>query len=218
MRTQLGWNRLLVRRLTYCLWPTRALPKAALYYVFQRLALWGARQKREFDGIIIAEVGPNSISTKHFIGQTVGALQLIRDADAKRFRRVKREIRYILNAPLLSLAQYERVCRTCRVDFSRFDFDIDESTALVEYASTLVHEATHGYLHSRYVIRRRSDGDRIERLCIMEEMRFARRLGVNQDARAQGVDAEILASSRLRKRIGSMDFRGRLRYVLDRWR
>src|SRR5262249_5862184 len=66
--------------------------------------------------------------------------------------------------------------RMCEVDYNRYDFATNHDWYLRCYASTLVHEATHGEIFSRYVIGSVRNRLRIEKLCHSEERRFLRRL------------------------------------------
>ena len=58
----------------------------------------------------------------------------------------------------------------------RYNFPKDHDWYLRCYAATLVHEATHGAIYSRYIGHTRRNRLRIERLCHTETLRFLRRL------------------------------------------
>ncbi len=130
-----------------------------------------------FEGIkIIApparkeEIGPP------FLEGTVAALRLIQSVDPRRFRRVLREIAFVEDMPLLSLASYRRLMKSCAVDYAQYDSEQRKQhpewyTWL--YATCLVHEATHGAIFSRHIQYTSRLRERIERLCWTEERRFA---------------------------------------------
>ncbi len=168
------------------------------------------------EGILIADLGPSSHFPGVFESTTIEALRLIQEADPRRFRRVKREIKCIINSLLLGVGEYRRLCHTCRVDFARLYLENNYHESLREYACTLVHEATHGHIHSRYVPQYSKNYDRVERLCILEEMRFARRLGFSQAELDEIVGEQML--KRPWHEYRSMNLVQRIKRVLTRWR
>lgn len=96
--------------------------------------------------------------------------------DARRFVRVQRTIRLIVNLPLRYGAKYWTFGKVCDVDLSQLPFRSKPTLAMHHYVCTLVHEATHGHVERfrlPYVKRTRV---RIERLCVLEAWRFAMRL------------------------------------------
>src|SRR5690348_2743535 len=81
-----------------------------------------------------------------FVTFTKQALNLIERTDPRRYRRVEREIRYIVNTYLVSSAEYRRGIRRCSVDFARYKVDPSHPRYewyLASFACTLIHEATH---------------------------------------------------------------------------
>jgi hypothetical protein len=147
------------------------LPFAAfLGFANQRSALGSHR------GITICASSFSRVPGREFLQRTREALELVEHFDARRFRRIQREIRFIVHTELPSGANYRRVGRFCCVDFARYDFAKDRDWYLRGYAATLVHEATHGAMYSRYIGYTGYRRLRIERLCRAEELRFLRRL------------------------------------------
>ncbi len=127
-------------------------------------------------GIRLCDLNFDETDDPAFLARTKEALDLIRNADSRRFRRVQKEIGYILNGELTSSAQYSRLFKICRVDFGLFKFAEYPDYSIRAYACTLVHEATHGAIYSRGIPYTETNRSRIERLCEEERCRFAKRL------------------------------------------
>ncbi len=113
---------------------------------------------------------------------TTEALLLVGVVDPRRYRRIQREIRLVKDLPFDIGARYIRIDRECQVNFSKFKCDWSDPSSseyewyLAQYAATLVHEATHGYLISRGVPYTQTIRAFCERMCVTEERRFAQRL------------------------------------------
>ena len=105
---------------------------------------------------------------KHF----VQALEIIKQGDPRRFRRVQRRLAYIVNGVCLGGAEYNHPLKVCYVDLKRFDFTSDEKGYVLQLARALVHEATHGEVEAHGITYNKSNRLRVERLCYQEEMRF----------------------------------------------
>jgi hypothetical protein len=127
------------------------------------------------DGIKIVDVSQSRKADHRFQADTVAALHLIRSVDPRRFRRIQREIEFIVNCEAVSFASYNRPLRRCEVDYGRLDATDDPEWYLWGYSAVVVHEATHGVLYSRHIAYTPELRSRIERLCHTEEKRFARR-------------------------------------------
>ena len=63
------------------------------------------------------------------------------------------------------------------VDFAQLLLPEQEDLSLRLYAMTLVHEATHGYLHARFIPYTKRTRSRVERICENEENHFVKQLG-----------------------------------------
>jgi hypothetical protein len=118
-----------------------------------------------------------------FAQATRAALEMIQRYDPRRFRVMEREVRLIVNQSLVSGASYDRSIRQCKIDFARYWVDADGHLCtdpkaedyewyLSRYASTLVHEATHGRLDSLHFAFTKNTRLRIERICVSEQRRF----------------------------------------------
>ena len=130
-----------------------------------------------YKGIDISSASFNRSNDAEFLERTVQALQMVERLDVRRFRRIQREVRFIVNCELSDAgASYRRTGHVCQVDFRRYDFGRDAEWYLRSYASALVHEATHGAIYSRYVAYTPKSRCAIERLCHTEEHRFVMRL------------------------------------------
>lgn len=132
------------------------------------------RIKGEHAGIRLLDLTKSRHDPKEFFLRTASALDLIRELDSLRYTRVMNEIRTIANIYLLSLARYQRLGRICSIDFWRFPWTVNSDFSLKRYACTLIHEATHGKIESHRILYSEANRARIERLCVLESMRFAR--------------------------------------------
>lgn len=133
-----------------------------------------------FEGIKIIDVSLHREVDQRFRANTVKALELINSVDPRRFHRIQRQIKYIVNCEGLKWASYDRGLKSCEVDYSRIDDTSNEQWYLWCYATTLVHEATHGAIYSRYIDYTQKLRPRIERLCHKEEKRFASRFDTSE--------------------------------------
>src|SRR5438093_3362159 len=128
-------------------------------------------------GIRISD--PFPASRAEFVAAVTEALELIRASDSLRFARVRREIRVILNCPGLTWAAYHRSHRICRIDLDVYPLVPDRRNGIIFLACSLIHEATHGHLHTRRIANRDRDYARIENICTEEEIRFGRKFGLD---------------------------------------
>jgi len=104
--------------------------------------------------------------------------------DPRRFRRVQREAHVVVVRSLRDMSGgYKRLGRRIFLNFTHLQAaeEYGPNHAYYEWfvawwACTIVHEATHGALYSRYIPYTRETYLRIERMCHDEEARFAARL------------------------------------------
>jgi hypothetical protein len=76
------------------------------------------------DGIKIVDSSRKKDSS--FRSDTLAALELIKSADPRRYRRLQREVRFITNferIEQLGFASYNRSWRNCQVDYRRIKAD-----------------------------------------------------------------------------------------------
>jgi hypothetical protein len=113
-----------------------------------------------------------------FIRATTDALALIQRVDPRRYGIILREAAFIVSGELTSGGCYERCNRSIEVDFPRYgvypEAD-DYGWYLARYAAVLVHEATHGRLHSQWFPYTKGTRAQIERICHAEQSRFLTR-------------------------------------------
>ena len=125
------------------------------------------------DSIRIVDVRKRGDSFEHTIA---AALQLVREHDPRRYKRITRHINWIVNEFSHSQGlEYNPRIRVCSVEFCEPEGVNQELLAAV-YACSLVHEATHGVISDREIPYDGEDRRRIERLCVAEQNRFASRL------------------------------------------
>ena len=128
----------------------------------------------EYQAIGFSDWNQNPKDDALFVIKTTEALKLIEQLDPRRFARIKRYIRYIQNTELYSGGRY--IHGICQIDFGRYNFIAHPDWSLYQYAGTIIHEATHGMLHTRGIRYRKSDWVQIERICRAEQNRFLSRI------------------------------------------
>jgi hypothetical protein len=147
-----------------------------------------------FHGIILADCRKLSLQFERTV---LGSLQLICDNDPRRFQRVRRYIQWVLNCPLSPNlhAEYHWHTRTCKIDFQEPEPNDKEPWHRIYNvafnARSLVHEATHGELAARGIAYTPENRVRAEKLCIMEENRFLKRIEERAKARSDS-DLEVV--------------------------
>lgn len=146
--------------------------------------LWTVRHSEvaRFDGIGLADVRRRGDSFARTIGHS---LRLVKELDARRYARITRLIRWIVNGVYVkgTVATYFLSIRTCWVQFEDDFPELTEDILAGIYACMLVHESTHGVIASRGIKYSPANRTRIERLCVTEETRFAERLVASDPAR-----------------------------------
>lgn len=173
------------------------------------------------DGIVIYDLATPDVSNSTFLRPTTDALKLIREVDPRRYRRVVRHIKRIVNRPLISLGTFERESSACNVDYNK-QFTKSTPWNSYRFACLLVHEATHGCLIAKGLPYNDKTWEHIERLCSLEEYRFIRRFdggwadiyrnpknlipsfGVGEDHRRSGKvpgDKEVTSGARNAERL-----------------
>jgi hypothetical protein len=128
-----------------------------------------------FDGIGLADARWRKDSQGSFRQTIEESLRLLREYDSRRYERIRRHIKWIVNVVTNSGARYRSSMRACYIEFVDFPgLDCHIQTAI--YAAILVHEATHGFIESREIGYTEKNRVRIERLCTAEQNRFVTRL------------------------------------------
>jgi len=140
--------------------------------IFKRCALAISR-RRTVAGITVWHLLPTDPEGSQEFGKTAAAIQLIHQADPRRFAQMKRDLRGIWIIGVSTRGEYDHSLRMCKVDSS---FLLRPDITVEDVAATLVHESTHARL-ARYgfgyapAIR-----PRLERLCLNAEIAFAAHL------------------------------------------
>jgi hypothetical protein len=144
-----------------------------------------------FDDIILSDTQNSAL----FRSAVPSALQLIKSLDSRRFRRLQRYVKWIVNCPLpYGGGQYHYPTRTCRLDFEKTTPEPDPAYAAAAVASTLIHEATHGILWSRGIGYSAQLRSRVEHCCVREQNRFIARLAVTRPDIAKFYHREFVES------------------------
>jgi hypothetical protein len=160
----------------------------------RRFCYWVYRavEVGEYDGIHLVSV---SVDADVFASVIKKSLELIQTHDARRYLRVKQHIRWIVDAayhPGAGSSAYHPYLKRCKIDFS--DFGWNELNTALFYAKQVVHEATHGVLHSRGFRYTRKTRAQHERICLAEENRFLKRLDHHFPGVHEWLGAEFNAS------------------------
>jgi hypothetical protein len=148
------------------------------------LSLQAKNEVARFEGIILSD----SDSNVSFRETVLGALQLIKDLDPRRFQRIQKYVKWIVNVPLAyGGGEYSYSMRTCRLDFERSVWEPHANYASALCARMLVHEATHGVINARRIPYSSQLRSQIERLCVREEQRFLSLIAQSQPQAARAV-------------------------------
>lgn len=164
-------------------WVSRLLDRISLRSIREHeVARYGAISIADFRG-----------AGEAFRTDIVQALQLVSEHDARRFGRVQRTCRFVVNHPIPrgSPATYSNEWNACLMDY-----DMLRGIEPAEFrqgciACLLVHEATHGLIERRKI---RYVGDnrlRIEQLCMREQNRFAARLTASAPGLYSGLQMDF---------------------------
>ncbi len=132
-----------------------------------------------YGSIVVVDFNFDTTDDAAFVATTQEALLLIHTVSPRQYRRMERDVRFIVNAELTAGGSYNYLLRACEVDFARYHLERhsdDYEWYMAEYASTLVHEATHARLDRMYFSYTKQTRARIERICVAEQNRFLSRL------------------------------------------
>jgi len=97
-----------------------------------------------FDSIRLCDVNADRTDDAAFFECAKKSLALVRREDSRRYARIRRHLKYVVNAELLSAATYRHSSKACRIDFGRLYFEEHREWTIWCFAGYLVHEATHG--------------------------------------------------------------------------
>jgi len=143
-----------------------------------RIALFGFRLGEIgcVDGIHLAHLRWRDDSRECFRSTIEASLGLIRERDPRRYARVKRHVRWIVNRVANTMgAEYRWGIRACSLELQDLR-EVSQDVHVAFHACLIVHEATHGVLESCGIAYDEKIRIRIERLCVLEQNRFAAKL------------------------------------------
>ena len=176
-RNRARWMLLWRRKLLYLL-PTYQFYLLPVAFLVDCVLHWLYRTSDAvvIDGILVANLSvEQDEKSRLFAGYVRDALALIREVSPVLYRRVQKNLRYIVNNAVASRAQYRRLVAACEIDFSLYNVDKypdDRAWYAAANASAIVHESTHGAMFARYIPYTRANRVRIERICINRENYF----------------------------------------------
>jgi len=152
----------------------RGLPFSAIVAISETaLRLW---PRVVINNILV--IDPSAETRASFVKAVRAALALIETGDPRRFTRVRREIKAIINMPVAGGSEYSRFLRTSRIDGRHFSAIEDPGTAITLLACRLISHATFGHICTRKLTTNH-DYTRVKKLCFREEARFAKVLGLD---------------------------------------
>lgn len=133
----------------------------------------------QYKGILIADLTAHQQYKTEFVAYITQTLQVIEQNDPRRFRSILCGLKFICNTPLCSVGNYDHALRCCGIDFTHYKCNPEKPEYewwVARGASTIVHEATHARLHLFGIPYNSETWERVERLCRLEQSRFASRL------------------------------------------
>jgi antitoxin component YwqK of YwqJK toxin-antitoxin module len=124
-------------------------------------------EKKEFDGIILYAIDEE----QSFFDIAIKSLQLIKNIDSRRYEKVKRYLQSI------AFVQMGSGCYMHRLR----SFFVDELPKDTEYfASSIIHEMTHGLLMSKGFLYVREKQEQHERICVFQQFKFLEKAILNK--------------------------------------
>ena len=143
------------------LWYILLWPLVLIDRVYHR-ALFAIAKRQHFDTFTLYSVE----NDPKFFDQAIAALQLLRAVDPRRYRRVQRYMPIIAHVRQ-GANFYKHAARAFYVNACPDD--------AADFASEVVHEATHAYLAHRGIRYTKKNRERHERLCTTEQLAFVTR-------------------------------------------
>ena len=172
------------------------------------------RAAGEVDGIALIDYPRN---TPYFRETFATALDILRQRDPRRYKRVVTHVRRIMNFPVgYSGAGYIQHLKAYATSFRPPPTEPGIRKAAIWEASMLVHEATHGLLYARKIPFTPRTRERIEQLCSREEHHFLDRVGLTPESLAKVKSIRRYHPDLYQKRWSSSPwqlFKERLRYT-----
>lgn len=124
-------------------------------------------ERKEFEGIILYAIEEE----QKFFDIAIKSLQLIKYFDSRRYKKVKKYLRSI------AFVQMGSGCYMHRLR----SFFVDELPKDIEYfASSIIHEMTHGYLRSKGFLYVRERQEQHERICVYQQFKFLEKVILNK--------------------------------------
>lgn len=158
--------------------------------IFTRILVWPyeqwylrTRSVGEVEGIVLVDYPGD---TRFFRETFATALQILQQRDPRRYKRVLRHVRRIMNFPVgYSGAGYIQHLKAYATSFQPPPTEAGIRKLAIWQASMLVHEATHGLLYAHNIPYTARTRERIEQLCSTEEHRFLDHVGLTPESLAK---------------------------------
>ena len=110
----------------------------------------------------------NDEKSRSFFNLAIESLNLLSQIDPLRFKRVKKNLKRI--------AFLKQGCGYYDPHFAAFIVDSFREDDAVLFSSAIVQAATHGYLRSKGISYNKRSAERLEKLCVKEQLRFIKRV------------------------------------------
>jgi hypothetical protein len=141
-----------------------------IYMLFKCLTV--ISERRQYEGLVLW--ARNDLDDcDNFFEVTIQALGVLKRMDRRRFKRVKNQ--------LSTIAYIQTGLNQYISHLSLFAVDSFPPGNHVYFASVIVHEATHGFLHSKGFGPSKATQEQHERICTKEQVRFLQRVVLQSD-------------------------------------
>jgi hypothetical protein len=182
-----------------------AMPRFAVVYpvmLVEWLTVKSCPGKSKKYGITIMDT--NAETREEFTATISSVLDLIHGRDLRRLKRVTREIRVIDRGVMWDYSPLMKINTVDLQHAKNVTSGLPDEYNLQVLACFLIGTATCASLRSRGIPQNRRNSPRIEKLCAVEMVRFARKIGVDE------ITCEILG-----KELGPSSFSERVQYVKE---
>jgi hypothetical protein len=150
------------------------------------LLLFRLSTKRNIHGITVSTL---LSETEKSFQKVEAALDLIKELSPARHRRILKYVpRILVFGELATWGTWHQKLRLCQIDYR---YLASEETSIPSVGCTLLHEATHAYLHDRNIPYDEPVRWRVEQICLKTERHLARRLPVQDVALLASLEASL---------------------------
>lgn len=146
------------------------------------LASWlsrGGCQKRIYEGLELWSVHALNRNSESFFDGTTRALEIIKNTDHLRWKRLITSVNVITPISQGRLASYHHYLRMCMVHPRMLN--LRSTDDLLWYAVVLAHEGCHAYLMKKGIPWNRKTHRRVEAICLEDAIHLAQKMAPERD-------------------------------------